>query len=153
MSLPPELFPIAALYKHWCTADSVKQFIATPVPVKGFKGRIRGWLHAGQMQSSFYRLSVWYALLYVVIEGYLELNGDDEEVDKLLANEEMVSLLRRFRNATFHYQENPLSDKLIDFLLAEDSHEWPRHVNAALEQYFMRKLPIQEMVQRMKAKA
>ena len=29
------MIKLAALFKHWCTADSIKQFIGTPVPIKG----------------------------------------------------------------------------------------------------------------------
>jgi hypothetical protein len=76
----------------------------------------------------------------VVIEGYVELDYHDAEVDAFLSNEDYVSRLRRFRNATFHYQEDPFSPKLLEFLQAENSSEWIRNLSHALEKFFEREL-------------
>ena len=107
-------------------------------------------LALAQMHSSFMRLSVWYALLYVVIEGYREVGKKDDAIDKLLFDEPLVDMLRRFRNAMFHYQADPFSEKLLDFLQAEKSTEWSRQVNAAFKAFFERELPILETLERLK---
>jgi len=50
-------------------------------------------------------VSAWYASLWVVVEGWKELELDDSSIDKLLnAAPEYVDLLRRYRNGVFHYQ-------------------------------------------------
>ena len=49
---------LSALYKHWCTADSVKQFIAASVPIGSPPGLSEDRVQAAQAHSSFMRLSV-----------------------------------------------------------------------------------------------
>lgn len=131
---------LVALHKHWCNADAIKQFICTPI-LKGSKEaeKIRlpkSIVQLGEMHSSFIRLQVWYALLYVVIEGYIELKQSNTDVDSLLTNKEMVAALLRFRNAVFHYQKDPINEKLLKFLEAKDSELWIKQLNDAFEAYF-----------------
>jgi hypothetical protein len=99
-------------------------------------------LDLAQQASVFAAMSVWYALLYVVIEGYRELECKDENVDRLLSQDEYVQTLRRFRNAIFHYQEDPLPKKLFEFLMTEDSEKWISGVNRALKSFLERNLRI-----------
>ena len=145
--MKPELI---ALHKHWCTADAVKQFISADVPGKG-KEEYPEWLmKLGNTASMFHRLSVWYSLLYVVVEGFRELKLTYPEVDELLKNEEYVDCLRLFRNATFHYQKDPLTEKALKFLEAKDSEKWIRGLNKALEKYFLEALPIKDHIEALK---
>ena len=97
------------------------------------------------------RISVWYALLYVVIEGYKALSIQFEPVDQLLAQEEYVNLLRLFRNGTFHYQEDPLTEKVIGFLHKTDSESWVRELNRQFQAFFLQALPIKETLERLEA--
>lgn len=140
---------LAALYKHWCIADSVMQFIGVAVPNAENSGLSPEALALAQAHSSFMRLSVWYALLQIVVEGYRELELTDPEVDFFLANEDYVISLRRFRNAMFHYQENPFSNKLLEFLELDDG-EWARGLNAAFKRYFERSLPVYEILEQLR---
>ena len=96
------------------------------------------------------RLSVWYALLRVVVEGYQELKLSDREVDEFLQRTEYVAALRRFRNAMFHYQDDPFSNKLMGFLQLQDATDWARGLNRALEAYLQKFLPIEETIERLK---
>jgi hypothetical protein len=98
------------------------------------------WAQLAVFISGASAMSVWYSLLFVVVEGYVELGCQDGEVDALLVNEEYVNLLRRFRNATFHYQGDLLSPKLDEFLAAKDSSQWIHNVNRALKAFFEREL-------------
>ncbi|WP_192036849.1 hypothetical protein [Halomonas sp. YLGW01] len=137
---------LAALYKHWCIADSVKQFAGATVPGSGESALPPDELALVQAHSSFMRLSVWYALLQVVVEGYNELGISDPAMDSYLADEEYTQALRRFRNAMFHYQENPFSAKLLGFLEL-DNGEWARCLNAPFKRYFERNLPINKILE------
>jgi hypothetical protein len=133
-----ELMRFAALHKHWIAADAVQHHLrrsmrsaeseetGLPVPLKAM----------AELHSTFAVLGVWYGLLYVVIERYRDLDYRDEAIDAVLANEAMVSALRRFRNATFHFQATPFSNKLIDFLTAESSEIWIRELNRAFRHFF-----------------
>ena len=55
-----------------------------------------------------------------------------------------VDRLRRFRNSILHYQEDPLSEKHVAFLVAKGSERWIRDLNRAFKAYFERELPIEE---------
>ena len=147
------IIELAALYKHWCIADSVKQFITAEVAVPKTAQLPEGFVQAAQVHSSFMRLSVWYALLREVVEGYQELKLSDREVDEFLQRTECVEELRRFRNAMFHYQDDPFSNKLMDFLQLQDATGWARGLNRALEAYLQKFLPIEETIERLKRDA
>mgnify|MGYP001603328725 FL=1 len=143
---------LVALHKHWVTADAVKQFVSSPVPSRTEDTLPPDMLAPAQVFSTFARLSVWYALLYVVVEGYRELKLQDPEVDALLEREECVDTLRRFRNAVFHYQDDPLTEKLLGFLETPESEVWVQQVNRAFERFFRAHLPIDEYLNRMRAR-
>lgn len=146
---------LVALHKHWCAADSVKQFVSADVPVSTLQtGEAHlpdELLSLGQFYSQFLRLSIWYALLYVVIEGYRDLGQKDVSIEELLVQGDFVGTLRRFRNATFHYQEDPVTEKLLGFLEAEESETWIRQLNSAFQTFFERELPIKEMLEEMES--
>lgn len=147
MEMDPNLI---SLHKHWCTADAVKQFITSDIPNMD-KSDLPPWLASlGSLHSQMSRICVWYALLYVIVEGFKDLNLSHSAVDKCLVNDEYVNYLRRFRNAVFHYQKNPFSEKLLQFLEAEDSEIWIKELNKALEQFFIETLPIKEQLEQIK---
>jgi hypothetical protein len=47
--------------------------------------------------------TLWASMVYVVHEGFVELQVEDKRLDMARAAVDM-KLLRRFRNATFHFQ-------------------------------------------------
>lgn len=147
------MIELAALYKHWCIADSVKQFITAEVAVPDAHQMPEALVKAGQLHSSFMRLSVWYSLLRVVVEGYQELKLSDPKVDEYLQRVEYVEALRRFRNAIFHYQDDPFSEKLMGFLELQDATDWARGLNSALEAHLQKLLPIEETIERLRRQA
>src|SRR5665648_392807 len=105
------LAKFAALHKHWCTADSVDYHLRRSVgsPETLPKDVPKALADVAVQMSVFMAIGVWYSLLQVVVEGYKELDYQDNRIDGLLSQEEYVDALRRFRNATFHYQEDPIS--------------------------------------------
>lgn len=141
---------LIALHKHWCIADAVKQFISADVTGKGIEEYPEWFMNLGNTFSKFYRLSVWYSLLYVVVEGFRELKLTSPEVDELLKNAEYVDCLRLFRNATFHFQKDPLTEKTLKFLEAKDSEKWIRDLNNALQKYFLETLAIKDGIEDLK---
>lgn len=141
---------IVALHKHYCTADAVKQFVRSDLPISDFSELADDFVGMSNEASQFHRMSVWYALIYVVIEGYLDLNIPNEKVDEILNNKECVDSLRLFRNATFHYQKDPLTEKALKFLEAENSEIWIRRLNIAFEGFFLDNLPIKETLEILK---
>jgi hypothetical protein len=81
-------------------------------------------------------MSLWYATVYVVIEGWRSTNLADDELDALLSAG-YVDKLRRFRNQIFHYQREYDNPRLLEFLGGDetDAHaatEWVKRTHAAL---------------------
>jgi len=151
------MIELVALHKHWCIADAVRVVIGASVikpeqEAEAIKRYGPEFALLGQNASLVARISVWYALLYVVIEGYRELGQTFEPLEALLQQEEYVDLLRLFRNATFHYQEDPMSEKIIGFLDKRDSEHWIRDLNKQFQAFFLKVLPIDEALQRLEQK-
>lgn len=146
-----------ALYNHWFIADCVRIAIEARIEEKSaeakfLQGLPPSFAEIALKASKFNRIMVWYALLYVVIEGYRELKTPYALLDEILAEGEYESLLRRFRNATFHYQENPFSAKLFEFLEKPESEDWIQRLNRQLEAFFVDVLPIKETIAAMGTK-
>ena len=81
--------------------------------------------------------SLWYGVLYVVIEGWQDLDLSDPEIDELLASPNTAKL-KRYRNATFHFQRHYWDERFLQFLReGEDTAAWARQLNRALGKYFL----------------
>lgn len=149
-----DMIKLVALHRHWCIADAVRVVAASPVvtpdeEAEAIKKFGPEFAMLGQHASLMARISVWYSLLYVVIEGYRDLKQNFQPLDDVLAKEDYVNLLRLFRNATFHYQEDPLSEKLLGFLAKPDSESWIRSLDQQLQAFFMQALPIKDTLDAM----
>ena len=138
---------LKSLHKHWIKADAVKQVVMTKIG--GSTGRPDEFFEVAEMYSSFARLSVLYALIYVVIEGYKELKCADQKIDSLLEKEDFVDALRMFRNATFHYQKKAITEKELKFLELKESEAWIKDLHKAFRLYFEKVLPIREMIDKL----
>ena len=78
-----------------------------------------------------------YSGLFVVVEGWQDLKLTDAKIDALIASP-YVDRLKRFRNATFHYQKGVISPKHLEFFGAEEekTEEWVGQVYDELARYF-----------------
>ena len=141
---------LVSLHKHWLTADAIKEFIPKKV---GGAGNIPKEIEPlAELWSMTLRLSVFYGLLYVVVEGYKSLRVSNQAIDNLLKKTTYVDALRRFRNATFHYQKKPISEKTLFFFEMEKSEIWTKELHFAFKKYFEETLPIQESITRLTPK-
>lgn len=87
-----------------------------------------------------------YSGIYLVIEGWKDLGLRDPKIDALIQSS-FVDRLRLFRNATFHYQREPISWKHLQFFGTEDerTEEWLNELYRELERFFAdNMLPIPE---------
>jgi hypothetical protein len=141
---------LLALHTHWVRADSIKERVRLEIP-ENWDSLPQSMQELGQQMSKVHALEVLYGLIFVVIEGFRELKCKDERVEKLLAAEDYVELLRRFRNGVFHYQKEPMDPRLVTFMTRERSGEWIREMHAALGAFLERELPIKEGIERYKA--
>jgi hypothetical protein len=140
---------LMALHGHWLTADAIEHRVHFDVEQKGIGPHLPDDIEAlGQQHSKIMTLTVFYGLIYVVVEGYRELQLKDEAIDALLANGDFVEHLRRFRNAVFHFQKVPLDERLVKFLTLPDSEIWIRKLFKAFDRFLTRELPIQENMER-----
>jgi hypothetical protein len=144
----PEMLELLALHKHWLAADAVKQFLFVPVPARKKATFPKDLEALGQFWSTILRLEVFYGLIYVVVEGYQKLGCHDRAVDELLAQTDYVNAFRRFRNAMFHYQGDPIPPKLLEFLAAQGSEDWTHKLFGAFRAFFEANLPIKEYIAR-----
>lgn len=78
-------------------------------------------------------LSLWYASLFVVAEGWQEAGMTNERISNLLADTEKLGALRRFRNGVFHFQTDYFDARLTDLLaLGADSARWVRELHSEI---------------------
>ena len=82
----------------------------------------------------------WYSALYVVIEGFRELELCDAKIESLLQSPN-ADALRLMRNATFHFQKEFLSSKMMPFMKSSDSVPWVRSLTEAFSEFFLREVP------------
>ncbi len=88
----------------------------------------------------FYLISQFYASLYVVVEGWKDLKLKDSLIDNLLDNE-LVKLLKRYRNSVYHYQPKMLEDRYMAFLKkSETTAEWTSHLHTEFCYFYMKLL-------------
>ncbi len=78
-----------------------------------------------------------YSGIYLVIEGWKDLKLSDPKIDELL-HSPFVDRLKRFRNATFHYQKEPISWKHLQFFGTEEeqTEKWLNNLYSELERFF-----------------
>jgi len=144
---------LIALHSHWTTADAVNHHLkrSRRLPDDADPEMLEAIEQLGKMMSLLSVITVWYSLLFVVVEGYQELGLHDPVLDALLSRKVYVDALRRFRNSTFHYQQNPLSSKHREFIETEESEIWIRDLNRAFDRFFDRELKISADIARWRA--
>jgi len=81
-------------------------------------------------------MSYWYAALYVVVEGWRELELHDAEVDRLLASPN-VEYLRKYRNGVFHFQRDYFDLRFVELASSPDGVAWVHDLTAALSRWFL----------------
>jgi hypothetical protein len=82
----------------------------------------------------------WYSGLYIVIEGFRELQLQDKRIDALLQSSN-VEALRLMQNATFHFQKEFFSPKMMHFMKSPDSVPWVHSLTEAFSEFFLREMP------------
>lgn len=127
-----QFFRVMALHKYFLNADFARDVFMRRTNREQSPAEVD---FASSMDDSI-ALSLWYATVYVVIEGWRATEISDSEVDALLGDDR-VDDLRRFRNQIFHYQPAYDNPKLLEFLGtgdadAQEATAWIRRTHAAL---------------------
>ena len=92
--------------------------------------------HEGTKLDSLLYMELWYASLYVVIEGWKILKFKDNKIDCLLSSSN-VSLLKNYRNCVFHFQRAYHDERVLKFIAEKDIVEWVRSLNQEFGRYFL----------------
>ena len=125
-----------SLYNYFAWADHMRRLyeasLNSPESLPG-RGDPTTWV----------TMSYWYSGLYVIVEAWQEnLKGlEDKRIDSLLQKQDLVKLLKKYRNATFHYQPKLFHSKHIDLMKkGEEARNWIENVHKAfgdfLEKWF-----------------
>jgi len=91
---------------------------------------------AGEPHSLIHLL-LWYGCLYTVVEGYRQEAIDDPSTNALLHDNIKVQLLRRCRNAVFHYAKDYIDPRVDAVFVAEGFVAWVRDLHGALSTFFL----------------
>jgi hypothetical protein len=127
-----QFFRVMALHKYFLNADFMRDVFIRRVNREQTPAEVD---FATSMDDTI-ALSLWYATVYVVVEGWRDARLTDSEVDELLGDDR-VEELRRFRNQIFHYQPEYDNPKLLEFLGTGDADvqeaiNWIRRTHTAL---------------------
>lgn len=127
-----QILKLLALHKYFLNADFLRDVFMRRMRREQSPGAIDPVTSMDDMAA----MSLWYASVYVVIEGWRKTSLADSELDALLADGH-VDRLRRFRNQVFHYQTQYDNRRLLDFLGEDDAEsstatDWIKRTHANL---------------------
>jgi hypothetical protein len=127
-----QILELLALHKYFLNADFLRDLFMRRIK----RGQSPAATDPVTSMDDMIAMSLWYATVYVVIEGWLQANLANAEVDVLLADGH-VDRLRRFRNQMFHYQREYDNPRLLEFLGEDDADahaatEWIKRTHTAL---------------------
>lgn len=137
---------IEALYGYWVDHIQMMHFASLKDPIiqnTKLPSDFKIYLIS---HVKFRRVLLGYALLYVVIEAYIELKLSDKKINNLLGRAQYLSALKSLRNSLFHYRKNPESNQLMRFINLEYSEKWIKDLSNAFEKFFIHNLPIKKIL-------
>ena len=124
---------IFSLHRYFLWAIHMNALFTASVTEKA-RLDLRAWTK--ESIRTFEYMSYWYAGLFVVVEGWKTLELHDSNLDRLLSSPN-VGLLKRFRNAVFHYQENFLDQRLMDMVHeGQNAEAWVGELDREFRRYF-----------------
>lgn len=130
---------IVTLYRYFANAAHMRDLYRKEVSPEWFAlahDGLMGFIQFFYSTPGLY-LTYSYSGIYLVIEGWQDLGLRDPKIDALIASP-FVERLRRFRNATFHYQKEPLSLKHLEFFGTDEERTevWLKQLYAEFSRFF-----------------
>jgi hypothetical protein len=138
-----DLPSIFVLYRYFLAADAMRKYFFEHIRDEQYWRALQahplmGYAVMFHLGPPGIGMAYFYSAMYVLIEACTELGYSDPKIDSLLESS-FVDLLRRFRNATFHFQPDFVSSKWAAFLEAgEESSKWIRELRNAFSDFLMR---------------
>lgn len=121
-----------ALCRYVDTSRSLKRAMRVTAPTRPESPSVTAF---GYIADYFNVLATWWSMVYVLVEGYKEVETTHPKIDSLLEQVEKVDALRRFRNGMFHFQSEPIHDKLMTFAEIPGVEKWVDDLQSAFEEY------------------
>ena len=127
-----EFFALMALHNYFLNADFLRDAFLRQLKMSNDQDGLE-FVRASVNVTA---MSLWYATVYVVIEGWRQTGRHDPALDALLENQ-LVDQLRVFRNQVFHYQTEYDNPRLLRFrgndnAVAKAVTDWISEVHVAL---------------------
>ena len=123
--------PINTLHRYFIWADRMRVFFLKTLKDKDKYSSKKYF----DIDSRLY-MSLWYGLLYVVIEGWMDLKLKDKEIDKLIKDKN-TELLKRYRNGVFHFQKKYNDDRFENFFKEDSTVEWLKNLREEFSRWFL----------------
>ena len=126
-----------SLHRYFIWADRMRgHFFLSAKPLANVNRRLNPYGKEA-IEINMY-MGLWYAHLYVVVEGWQKLELADSTVDALLRSKN-VKLLKRYRHGVCHFQKNYYDERFFELIRdGEDAAKWVRELHDALGAYFLR---------------
>lgn len=83
-------------------------------------------------------LDLWYAFLFVDVEGWRKEKIRDQAVTILLRDAKKVALLEGYRNAVFHYGSNYIDPRQDKLFRDPEFVKWVWELHDAISNFFLR---------------
>jgi hypothetical protein len=137
------LHPMFALYRYFLAADAMLKYSSKHIQDDQYWRALRidpilGYAVIFHLGPPGIGMAYFYSAMYVLIEAWKKLGYRDPKIDFLLESH-FVDLLRRFRNATFHFQRDFVSAKWAAFIEeGKESSKWIRELHNAFSGFLMR---------------
>jgi hypothetical protein len=98
-------------------------------------------LQAGELDHLHTRvyLDLWYACLFVVVEGWRKEKIRDQAVTALLRDTKKLALLEGYRNDVFHYEPTYVGQRQEQLFRDDDFIDWVDNLHDAISDFFLRR--------------
>jgi len=133
MAFDPRVF---TLHRYYIWANRMRTHFDDLLKGGEVKGLFTG--RGGQSIEATMYMSLWYALLYVVVEGWRRLRLSDPVIDELLSKADHVRVLKRYRHGVAHFQSNYVDSRFTEIMKdSEATVPWIRDLNRELGRWFL----------------
>ncbi len=153
--------PVVALHRYFIWSNEMMRLFKKAL-LEAPSGTKDLWGSEDFIRVHMY-MSLWYGALWAVVEGWTALNLTDHTIDTLLAvttgrmkkesgkgglvqevPETYGDLLRRVRNAVFHFQSNYFDRRWAEFVSQPNAAAWVQALQAAFDRWFVEWLRARE---------
>jgi hypothetical protein len=126
---------IHTLHRYFIWSLNLRDQFYDVIDKQGEPPEVGGDDHARWLIKPFMYGSLWFSMLYVVVEGCQELSLNVSGLDPLLSSPH-IELLKRMRNGSFHYQKNYFDPRFTDFY-TDEIVQWAVALQGKLSDYFL----------------